>query len=158
MRICFAIIFLLLVHWSTGCSWTYTAPSETITSPSYPNNYPTNIKCQWRIELSKNYQITLYFKEFILQSSALSCNIACTCDKLDVTFQPEGHSSPVIKTYCMKYINAPPYQLNTYSNLVILDFYSDGSISAPGFKIFYTSFLKGTGMIIIRSYTFIERW
>lgn len=141
-----SLIIVTVCDWSAGCRWTLTTLSGTITSPGYPNNYPTSLQCRWIIKVPNRYRINLYFDEFVLQSSALSCNLGCTCDKLDVSYKPDGYLSSIKKTYCMKYVNAPPYQLNTYSNLVILDFHSDGSVTAPGFKIHYKSFLNGPGI------------
>jgi hypothetical protein len=42
----------------------------TITSPSYPDQYPVNKKCSWSIRAPPLHKIKLSFKEFELEESA----------------------------------------------------------------------------------------
>ena len=43
------------------CGGTLTEPRGRIYSPEFPNNYPTNVNCDWTIQLPKTSNIILSF-------------------------------------------------------------------------------------------------
>ena len=46
----------------------FSTESGTIMSPNYPQKlYPNNLRCEWIIDLSPRYEITLTFHEFLME-------------------------------------------------------------------------------------------
>lgn len=96
-------------------------------SPFYPSNYPSNADCRWQIQVPDDYAITLEFEDFDTEWSA-----SCTKDWLQVS---TGSPETVVSKYCAKRVYPP---LETRSNVVILDFHSDGVTSLnKGFTVHY---------------------
>lgn len=48
----------------SGCGGTLTAPSGEIMSPHYPQNYPPNIVCYYKIRVNPGNRIKLVFVDF----------------------------------------------------------------------------------------------
>lgn len=46
-----------------GCGGHLTKPNDAFTSPGYPSAYPTNIDCEWLIEVDHTHSIELTFHE-----------------------------------------------------------------------------------------------
>ena len=59
--------FLVL---AAACGGTLTATSGNITSPSYPENYPKNKRCLWKISGPKGQTVSFQFHEFQLEGAA----------------------------------------------------------------------------------------
>lgn len=60
---------------SAACGGTLSDGNGTITSPSYPSNYPKNKECTWKIIGPKGQRISLKFKDFKLEGSANGVSI-----------------------------------------------------------------------------------
>ena len=57
-----------------------TAEPQRLTSPNYPNNYPSNVRsCITKIYADESQQIQLYFEEFDLEADS-----SCRYDYLEV--------------------------------------------------------------------------
>lgn len=52
-----------------ACGGTLTAPRGNITSPSYPEDYPKNKRCLWKITGPKGQRISLKFNDFQLEGN-----------------------------------------------------------------------------------------
>ena len=64
-----ALILMMSFIPYLGCGGTSTAPSGTIISPMYPNNYFNNIECEWKIQVpGSSDRIILYFDDFNVQT------------------------------------------------------------------------------------------
>ena len=102
-----------------------TIPGSTITSPNYPNNYDNSENCQLMIRFATNAIVSLTFEEF---------NTESCCDYL---YLHEGSSisSPMIGS---KLSGTSPARtkINSTGNTINLRFYSDGSVTRTGFKIY----------------------
>lgn len=46
-----------------GCGGHLTRPNDEFTSPGYPSAYPTNIDCEWLIEVDHTYSVELTLHE-----------------------------------------------------------------------------------------------
>ena len=55
---------------AAACGGTLTATSGNITSPSYPENYPKNKRCLWKISGPKGQTVSFQFHEFQLEGAA----------------------------------------------------------------------------------------
>ncbi|XP_069990295.1 ovochymase-1-like isoform X2 [Penaeus vannamei] len=58
---------------SSGCGGTFTALTGIITSPSYPFNYPNNIRCVYKISLSSEFTVGLDCNDFSVQPGDKGC-------------------------------------------------------------------------------------
>ena len=56
------MVIYLFIYFS--CGSTFTAPSGTITSPNYPDNYDNNRECIWQIITSPGSSIELRIDVF----------------------------------------------------------------------------------------------
>lgn len=98
-------------------------------SPNYPNEYPKNTKCTFRITADAGHMVMLDFRDqFHLEDSA-----TCEYDKLEVRDGAYGYS-PLIGTFCG---NEFPKKMYSSKRYMWLQFSSDDSIEYTGFKAVY---------------------
>lgn len=57
----------------TDCGGVVTNPSGVITSPNYPQNYPQNQACIWKITAPEGYQIKVSHQVGILHAEINVC-------------------------------------------------------------------------------------
>ena len=107
------------------CGGILTASTGVIQSPNYPERYPSNKRCEWRLVFPSSYIITLTFHEFDLEGrSAFSCAFD------NVTIEDANER----RVYCgLRFVKEPL----TLENRVNLTFSSDDSLSRRGFRITY---------------------
>lgn len=60
---------ILLIINTAACGGTLSSPEGNITSPSYPDNYPKNKRCVWKITVPKGQRISLKFLAFQLEGT-----------------------------------------------------------------------------------------
>lgn len=101
-----------------NCDFTMTASSGEILSPNYPQQYPDDKECTWRIEMPLSQKIVLVFETFNLDRSS-SREFACDKDFVEVHDGEVG----LIGKYCAG--NIPPRQLTSRSNTLRVVFRSD---------------------------------
>lgn len=58
---------------SSDCGQTFTSPTGSFSSPNYPDDYPMNRDCIFKIIVGVNMQIRLNFTDFELEGSSPSC-------------------------------------------------------------------------------------
>ncbi|XP_015441120.1 cubilin isoform X1 [Pteropus alecto] len=123
---------------STVCLEDYTEDSGMITSPNFPNNYPKNWKCVYRITVETSQQIALHFKNFSLEEAI---GRQCVADFVEI--RDGGYeTSPSLGKYCGS--NLPP-RIISHSNKLWLQFKSDGLVSRSGFSAYWDGSLTGCG-------------
>lgn len=91
-----------------------------IESPNYPNDYPANLKCEWRIIAPKSNKIKLEFHDLRLESGSLMDDEddngrSCSYDYLDIDDYKRGTKVNSFKR-CMP---ASPAYTSTGNELVI---------------------------------------
>ncbi|XP_071514687.1 cubilin-like [Panulirus ornatus] len=102
-----------------------------ITSPYYPNNYPSNADCHWIIKVSLGKTIRLEFDDF----KVLNTTPTCGGDYL-VIRNGGSESSPFLGEGKFCGVATPQVSEST-SNLLRISFASDQADSAKGFKLRY---------------------
>uniref|UniRef100_A0A452U8T7 Cubilin n=1 Tax=Ursus maritimus TaxID=29073 RepID=A0A452U8T7_URSMA len=123
---------------STACIKDYTEESGTFTSPNFPDNYPNNWKCIYRITVETSQQIALHFTNFSLEEA-----IGGRCVGDFVEIRDGGYErSPPLGTYCG---SNPPPRIISHSNKLWLQFQSDFLDSGPGFSVTWDGSLTGCG-------------
>ena len=60
-----------------GCGAVLTGESGTITSPRYPNSYPSNVDCTWDINAHPSRMILIEFEDIEIEDDS-----KCGYDKL----------------------------------------------------------------------------
>ncbi|KAH9514313.1 hypothetical protein Btru_028693, partial [Bulinus truncatus] len=122
---------------SLVCGRTLTAPSGIITSPNYPNNYPTNKNCEWTITVGSGKQILLNISDFELEGHS-----NCRYDYLEIR-NGGFKTSPLLTKLCGYRNQIEP--IKSHSNRLYLKFVTDFSVVAKGFYLEYSEVASGCG-------------
>ncbi|KAM5129367.1 embryonic protein UVS.2-like [Mantella aurantiaca] len=107
------------------CGGTYFNSQGTFSSPSYPNFYDPDMKCNYTITAPVGYKIALTVTDFHLEYAKY-----CIYDYLKV-FADGKQKGP----FCGN-INVP--KISSIGNTMVLVFRSDSSTEAKGFQASYT--------------------
>ncbi|KAK3106526.1 hypothetical protein FSP39_021900 [Pinctada imbricata] len=118
----------------SSCGGDFTAERGSFTSPGYPNEYPHNTECVWRIRTSPGNRVMVSFGMFSFES-----HDNCNFDYLEIR---EGDvNGRFIGRYCG---NDLPGNI-TAANGMWIKFRSDESSTAPGFVADFSSDLSTGG-------------
>lgn len=112
------------------CGGTVSGENGVIESIGYPTlPYPNNAFCQWHLRGLPGHYLTIHFEDFNLQSSP-----GCAKDFVEIW---ENHTSGnILGRYCG---NSIPSRVDTSSNVASVRFVTDGSVTASGFRLQFTS-------------------
>ncbi|KAM4689065.1 cubilin [Discoglossus pictus] len=113
------------------CGGDYTGDSGTISSPNYPNLYPHNRVCEWRITVPLGKRVTLTINDLRIQDQEV-----CDYDYVAV-YNGLLYQSPLLDKLCNNV--APDTKLRSSGNTMKVIFVTDGSVSSGGFLATYTS-------------------
>ncbi|KZC14141.1 Cubilin [Dufourea novaeangliae] len=113
-----------------GCGGHLTKPSDSFTSPGYPSSYPTNVDCEWLIEVDYMHSIELTIHDIHTEKQK-----GCFFDKLQIY---SGESDKGLKLVEICY-SEKPVVYTSFGNKMFLLFHSDISYAARGFNISYKS-------------------
>ncbi|XP_053566999.1 embryonic protein UVS.2-like [Bombina bombina] len=116
------------------CSSLLTSPTGTVTSANYPSAYLNNANCLWLIRIPDN-KVFLTFEAVDIQSSK-----NCMSDYVKV-YDGASKTSPVLLDKTCGSGMLPSFIAS--SNSVLLEFVSDGAVTATGFKASYTGVYCG---------------
>lgn len=108
-----------------GCDHKVTSTSGTITSPNWPDKYPSKKECTWAISSTPGHRVKLTFMEMDIESQP-----ECAYDHLEV-FDGRDAKAPVLGRFCGS--KKPEPVLATGSRM-FLRFYSDNSVQRKGFQ------------------------
>ena len=120
----------------SACRWTITALSGAFSSPNYPLRYKNNAWCEWLIKVPLNYNISLKFDDFHLETTSSCMTASCDCDFVEVRETFKNGTSVLIGKYCMG-IFYPYGNITSQGNNLMIVFRSDKTITAKGFKASY---------------------
>ncbi|XP_068160694.1 cubilin [Antennarius striatus] len=110
-----------------------------LSSPSYPNMYPSPSHCAWLLEAPVGHTITLTFSYFNLEPHS-----QCGWDSLTI-FNGGSPGAPLIGQYCGT--NSPGI-IQSGSNKVAVVFLADHSVSRGGFMASWSADSSGCGGVI----------
>lgn len=116
----------------TSCGGTLSSLSGFLASPNYPNPYPSNIECIWKIQATKGNSIEIKF-----QSMDIRASIHCNEDYLEVRNSRLG---PILALYCSKQL--PEDVIQSYQT-IWLKFHSIDGITGSGGNGFKLSWNYG---------------
>uniref|UniRef100_A0A673AMU3 Cubilin n=1 Tax=Sphaeramia orbicularis TaxID=375764 RepID=A0A673AMU3_9TELE len=128
------------INATTDCSETFTSSTGMFFSPNYPDYYPNNRDCIFKITVQVNMQILLNFTDFNLEGTAP----ACTYDFVEI--RDGGYdTSPLIGKFCGD--QSPPV-LVSHSNRLWVRFRSDSTVTRRGFTAHWDGSRTGCGGIM----------
>ena len=110
------------------CGGTFTKMSGVMQSPSYPENYPESVLCQWVIELPPQYKVRLEFFDFQLEKST-----SCQYDFVLVMDGPPS-SPTALGKFCG---NGSKNLVDSVSNTMTVLFKSDTTKTKRGFQAYW---------------------
>ncbi|KAK1164942.1 high choriolytic enzyme 1-like [Acipenser oxyrinchus oxyrinchus] len=120
-----------LIQLGNDCGGLLESSSGEIFSPDYPNLYPNNKDCQWRISSTSRVQL-------IFQSLDVEFSVNCLWDYIEVHDGPSIDSRTVGPRLCGSYIPKP---LTSSGKDLLIVFHSDENVASKGFHISYTLYL-----------------
>ncbi|EPY76557.1 tolloid-like protein [Camelus ferus] len=107
------------------CKQKIHSPSGFITSPNWPDKYPSRKECTWEISATPGHRVKLAFSEFEIEQHQ-----ECAYDHLEV-FDGETEESPILGRLCG---NKIPEPLVATGNKMFVRFVSDASVQRKGFQ------------------------
>ncbi|XP_078676753.1 apolipoprotein(a)-like isoform X1 [Branchiostoma floridae x Branchiostoma belcheri] len=111
------------------CGEALTTAEGVIESPGYPAQYGNNHACVWTIENPDHAPVVIWFEEF---------DVECDYDFLIITDGDKHH------TYTCKLDAGLGCSYTTDGSFVKLEFTTDSSVTAPGFRLRYASVMSDT--------------
>ncbi|XP_023802418.1 bone morphogenetic protein 1-like, partial [Cyanistes caeruleus] len=108
-----------------GCDHKVTSVSGTITSPNWPDKYPSKKECTWAISTTPGHRIKLTFSELDVEAQQ-----ECTYDHLEI-FDGKDAKAPALGRFCGA---KEPEPIISSGNKMFLKFVSDNSIQKKGFE------------------------
>ncbi|KAK0168286.1 hypothetical protein PV327_002110 [Microctonus hyperodae] len=117
-----------------GCKYEITNPIGTITSPNYPEYYPSRRDCVWHFITTPGHRIKLMFKVFEMESHP-----ECLYDHIAIYDgdSPDSHS---LGRFCG---TKEPHPIIATGNQMFMIFKSDMSIQNKGFLATHTTACGG---------------
>ncbi|XP_034427678.1 cubilin [Hippoglossus hippoglossus] len=125
------------INATTDCTETFTTTTGSFSSPNYPNYYPNNRDCIFKITVQVNMQILMNFTNFELEGSPPSCSYDFV-EIRDGGFE----TSPLIGKFCAS--QSPPV-LVSHSNRLWIRFHSDSTVTRGGFIAHWDGSQTGCG-------------
>ncbi|XP_035232741.1 tolloid-like protein 1 isoform X2 [Stegodyphus dumicola] len=116
-----------------ACGGILKGEKGTITSPSFPDLYPSNKQCIWEIMAPPQFRITLNFTHFDLEGT----NQECEYDSVDIRSRTSVEEEWKKQgTYCGSRL---PAIVTSEGNVLRIEFTSDNSVQKSGFAaLFFT--------------------
>ncbi|TSV15219.1 Procollagen C-endopeptidase enhancer 2 [Bagarius yarrelli] len=119
-----------------ACGGKMTKPQGTINTPNWPEkNYPSGISCSWLITVEQNKVIEVKFGKFDVERDAY-----CRFDYVAFYNGGETDASRRIGKYCG---DKAPEPIVTNTNVLLVQFVSDQSVTSDGFIATYSSVPRG---------------
>ncbi|XP_031835041.1 tolloid-like protein 1 tolkin [Nomia melanderi] len=107
-----------------GCKYEIVAPMGTITSPNYPDHYPSLKDCVWHFVTKPGHRIKLIFKVFEMESHQ-----ECAYDHIAI-YDGDSPDSHILGKFCG---TKEPHPILATGNQMYMVFKSDVSVQRKGF-------------------------
>lgn len=116
---------------TAGCDDVYLIAPNTISSPNYPNDYPTGVTCNSLIAAPVGSVVRLIMIDFMLEGPGFG---SCAFDSLSIYDSNVPDENALIGSYCGSDI--PDVFLSSNTSMLLV-FESDLSASFRGFEALY---------------------
>ncbi|XP_064635870.1 tolloid-like protein 1 [Lineus longissimus] len=117
-----------------GCQHRITSSQGEITSPNWPDNYPSRKDCVWSFTAADGHRIKLIFNDFQLEPHQ-----ECNYDHIEL-FDGLNGKSRSLGSYCGSKVPDP---ITASGNEMYMVFYSDASVQRKGFHATHTTVCGG---------------
>ncbi|KAM7392945.1 hypothetical protein PAMA_007861 [Pampus argenteus] len=111
-----------------GCDHMVNSVSGTISSPNWPDKYPSKKACTWSLSATPGHRIKLVFNEIDMEA-----HLECAYDHLEI-FDGQDARAPSLGRFCGT--KKPSPVISSY-NKMFLRFFSDNSVQKRGFEASY---------------------
>ncbi|XP_048472235.1 tolloid-like protein 2 [Rhincodon typus] len=113
-----------------GCEHKTSSAEGVITSPNWPDKYPSRKECTWVISATAGHRVKLAFDKFEIEQHQ-----ECIYDHLEI-YDGADDESPILGRYCGS--RKPEPAISTSSKMFI-KFFSDASVQRKGFQAKYST-------------------
>ncbi|XP_029134023.2 cubilin [Labrus bergylta] len=129
--------------YSKGCGGLLHVDRGTLSSPHYPQNYPSGQDCSWHVMVTPGFRVSASFQSpFQIQGYGTECSSG---DYVELRNGPDGSSPLLGGRLCG---SSPPSPLQTTDNHLFIHFVSDATIEASGFEITFEAHSQACGGFI----------
>ncbi|NP_001034901.1 bone morphogenetic protein 1b precursor [Danio rerio] len=118
-----------------GCDQAITSVSGLITSPNWPDKYPSKKACTWTLSTTPGHRIKLAFEEIDMEAHQ-----ECAYDHLEIYDGQNGRATSVGR-FCG---SKKPSPVISSGNTMFLRFFSDNSVQKRGFKASHSAECGGS--------------
>ncbi|CAG0898496.1 unnamed protein product [Cyprideis torosa] len=108
-----------------GCKYLIKTADGVITSPNYPDHYPSKKNCVWKFVTTPGHRIKLVFSDFEMEPHQ-----ECTYDHIEI-FDGPSDSERTMGRFCGTKVPAP---IVGSHNELFMTFTSDSSVQRKGFR------------------------
>ncbi|XP_067876353.1 tolloid-like protein 2 isoform X2 [Heterodontus francisci] len=108
-----------------GCEHKISSAEGVITSPNWPDKYPSRKECTWAISAIPGHRVKLSFIEFEIEQHQ-----ECVYDHLEVYDGPDERSD-ILGRYCG---SRKPEPVIATGSKMFIKFFSDASVQRKGFQ------------------------
>ncbi|KAG8435188.1 hypothetical protein GDO86_013215 [Hymenochirus boettgeri] len=113
-----------------GCEQKLLNSEGTISSPNWPDKYPSRKECTWDISVTAGHRVKLVFNDFEIEQHQ-----ECAYDRLEIYDGP-NNIYPILGQFCG---SKKPGPVVASTNNMFLHFYSDASVQRKGFQAKYNT-------------------
>uniref|UniRef100_A0AAR2LKU6 Metalloendopeptidase n=1 Tax=Pygocentrus nattereri TaxID=42514 RepID=A0AAR2LKU6_PYGNA len=113
-----------------GCDHTVNSVSGTITSPNWPDKYPSKKACTWALSTTPGHRIKIAFNEIDMEP-----HLECAYDHIEIYDGRDG-KAPSLGRYCG---SKKPPPVTSSGNKMFIRFFSDNSVQKKGFEASHTA-------------------
>nr|XP_054599807.1 dorsal-ventral patterning tolloid-like protein 1 [Nothobranchius furzeri] len=112
------------------CEHKIHSPSGTLSSPNWPDKYPSRKECTWDITAMPGHRVKITFNEFEIEQHQ-----ECAYDHLEA-FDGDSDTAAILSRLCG---SKTPEPLVSTGNKMYLRFISDASVQRKGFQATHTT-------------------
>ncbi|XP_060534565.1 protein tolkin-like [Cylas formicarius] len=116
-----------------ACGGLFNATTGTITSPSFPELYPSNKQCTWEVRAPPHHKVFVNFTHFDLEGNNYVQQI-CDYDHVSVYSKLSNGNVNEHGTFCG---TKTPSLIVSDTNRLAIEFVSDDNLQQTGFAVIY---------------------
>ncbi|NXC49902.1 BMP1 protein, partial [Penelope pileata] len=117
-----------------GCDHRVTSVVGTISSPNWPDAYPSKKECTWAITATAGHRVKLTFSALDIEAQQ-----ECAYDHLEL-YDGRDARAPLLGRFCGA---KEPEPITSSSNRMFLKFVSDNSVQKKGFEATHSTVCGG---------------
>ncbi|XP_056146256.1 bone morphogenetic protein 1-like [Lampris incognitus] len=108
-----------------GCDHVVNSVTGIISSPNWPDKYPSKKACAWSLSITPGHRIKIAFNEIDMEA-----HLECAYDHLEI-YDGQDTSAPRLGRFCG---TKKPSPIISSGNMMFLHFFSDNSVQKRGFE------------------------